>query len=183
MKQFETQPAQADASEGLFPGFPTLDLGKLFGLVVRRIWLAAAIFGGAILLAVLHLIFADRVYESTALINIESSQSDSGVFSGLKGVKQTGYDSLNELKSIAAGLTSGSVILRVVEELELRKDPSFLDPGIQSDAEIVDVVARRLSSELIRGERNIFLRVRDSNPERAKKIAECLISEFQEMLR
>jgi polysaccharide biosynthesis transport protein len=48
---------------------------------------------------------------------------------------------------------------------------------------VVDFMSNRLSSELIRGERNIYLGVRDTDPVRAKLIASTLIEEFRAMLR
>ncbi|MDF1810965.1 MAG: GNVR domain-containing protein [Verrucomicrobiales bacterium] len=185
MNQLETKPAQGDATEGLFPGFPTLDIPKLIDLVVKRLWIAAAIFGVFVAVALIYVFTAEKIYESNALINIESSKSD-GVFSGIKGGRQTSYESLDSLKSIAAGLTSGSAILRVVDELNLRDDATFMPPkkdGPYADAEVVEFLGDRLSSELIRGERNIYLSVRDTDPMRAKKIATTVISEFRELLR
>lgn len=185
MNQFETQPAQSNATEGLFPGFPTLDIAKLVQLIFARLWIAIAIFGAFVALALIYVFTAEKIYESSALINIESSKSD-GVFAGIKGVKKTSYESLDALKSIAAGLTSGSAMLRVVDKLDLRNDPTFIKPskkGQYSDSEIVKFFSERLSSELIRGERNIYLSVRDTDPERARLIASTLISEFQDLLR
>ena len=185
MNQFETHPAQADASEGLFPGFPTLDIEKLIGLLRKRLWIALAIMGLFVGIAIVHVLTAQKIYESSALINIESSQY-SGVFDGMKGGRQMSYDSLDELKSIAAGLTSGSAILRVVEKLDLRNDPTFMKPkkrGTYSDSEIVRFLGKRLHSELIRGERNIYLGVQDTDPKRASVIALTLISEFRVMLQ
>ena len=184
MNQLETLPAQADASDGLFPGFPTLDLGKLFQAILKRLWLAVSIAMVFVILAIAYVLCAKKFYESNALIYIESTNSD-GVFNGLKGASQKSYESLDSLKSIAAGLTSGAVILRVDKKLGLRDDPTFIKPsrkGPHSDAEIVKYLGKRLRSELVKGERNIYLRVEDSDPERARDIAANLISEFRLML-
>ncbi len=183
MNQFDNQPAQADSAEGLFPGFPTLDVGKLAKLVVRRLWIAGFVFGVCIALAVAYLAFAKKVYQSTALINIEGTSGSSGAFAEFKGAKSTNSQTLDSLKSIATGLTNGSSILRVVEKLNLRNDPDFAGKSSASDAEIIREASKNITSELIRGERNIYLSVKDKDPVRAQKIAATLIDEFQLLLR
>lgn len=184
MSQFETPPSQAAASESLFPGFPTLDVTKLTRLFIKRIWIAAAIAGIFVILALVKVLTATKMYESTALINIEASSGGGKMADGLMGIKQKSWESLDELKSVASGMTGGSVVLRVIDELNLRNDVSFHKnkKTTPTDSELLKFMSKRLSSELIRGERNIALSVEDTDPKRAKLIAEKLISEFQELL-
>ena len=190
MNQLETTPApaQADAADGLFPGYPTLDVGKLISLVLKRIWIAAAVFALFVALALVYVLTAPKIYRSTALISIESARLDGGVFVGMKGARTMNYESLDALKTIAAGLTGGSVILRVIEKLDLKDDPTFLGSaakkkGKLSDADLVGMMDKRLESELIRGERNIYLSAEDTDPVRAQLIAETVISEFRAMIQ
>ena len=184
MNQFETQPAQTDASEGLFPGFPTLDVAKLVRLILKRLWIAVSVFGLFVLLAIVYLFTAEKIYESNALIYIESDETG-GTFGDFKGAPKASFKSLDALKSIASSMSSGNVILRVVDSLDLRNDASFFESknGSPTDAEIVEFMGKRVSSELIRGERSIYLSVRDTDPERASLIASTIIAEFRKMLQ
>jgi len=75
--------------------------------------------------------------------------------------------------------------LRVVDRLELREDPDFLEPRDYpySDAEVLELVSKNVDAQLRRGTRLIDVAVRDRNPERARDIADTFIDEFQSLIR
>ncbi len=184
MNQFGAGPSQPAPSEPLFPGFPTLDLGRLVSVVWRRLWLAAlvaAVFTG---LAVVYVQTAPKIYQSSAVIYVDP-KNEGAVFEGLKGVRQASWESLDALKSMAEGIRNGTVILRVVERLKLREDADFLPPkpGGYADAELVDLIARRVDAELRRGTRLIDVSVKDRSPERAQAMTAAFIEEFQDLIR
>lgn len=184
MNQFGAGPSQPASSEALFPGFPTLDVGRLLHGVRRRLWLAAlvaALFVGA---AFAYVSFAPKIFQSTAVIYVDP-KNEGAVFDGLRGVKQASWETLDALKSMADGIQNGTVILRVVDRLELRNDPGFLEPkeGGYSDAEIVELVGRRVEADLRRGTRLIDIGVKDRSPERARDMTAAFIEEFQALIR
>jgi len=184
MNQFHAGPSQPQSAEALFPGFPSLDLGRLWQVIRKRWWLAALVVGGMIGLAMVYLLLAPKMYEAKAVIFVEPKNTGA-VFEGIKGVKQPSWETLDALKSMADGIANGTVILRVVDALSLRTDPTFLKPRKEpySDSEIVEMVSRHVKGELRRGTRLIDINVRDRSPERAKRMAESFISEFQKLIR
>lgn len=184
MNQFGAGPSQPASSDALFPGFPTLDLGRLFHVVRKRLWLAGLVAAAFVGLAVLYLMVTPSVYQSSAVIYVEP-KNEGAVFSGIKGVKQASWETLDALKSMAEGIRNGAVILRVVERLDLRNDPGFLKPreGGYTDAEIVEMVSKRVDAELRRGTRLIDVSVKDHSPERAQKMTAGFIEEFQSLIR
>lgn len=184
MNQYGAGPSQPASSEALFPGFPTLDLGRLVDVVKKRLWLAALVAGAFIGLAIVYVMLAPKVYESSAVIYVDP-KNEGAAFSGIKGVKSASFETLDALKSMAEGISNGTVILRVVDRLGLREEPGFLKPkeGGYSDAEIVETVRKKVSAELRRGTRLIDISVKDKSPERAQKMTAAFIEEFQALIR
>lgn len=184
MNQFGAGPSQPASSDALFPGFPTLDLGRLFHVVRKRLWLAAIVASAFIGLAVLYLIVTPKVYQSSAVIYVEP-KNEGAAFTDIKGVKQASWETLDALKSMAEGIRNSSVILRVDERLGLRDDPAFLKPqeGGYSDAEVVEIISKQVEAELRRGTRIIDVAVKDTSPERAQQMTVGFIEEFQLLIR
>lgn len=184
MNRIGATPSQPNASDPLFPGFPTLDVGRLITVVRKRIWLAAMIAGIFVGLAVLYVLTATKIYESSAVIHIGQTGSAASN-PGIRGASAASWETLDALKSMAAGITNGAVILRVVDKLNLREDPDFLKPqdGGYSDSELVEIIGRSVSSELVRGTRDIFIRVKDRSPERARDMTQAFIDEFQVLIQ
>lgn len=184
MNQFGAGPTQPASSEALFPGFPTLDLGRLASVVWKRLWLALLVAGVFVGLALLYVLTATKIYQSSAVIYIDPTNGGAA-FEGIKGVRQASWESLDALKSMADGIRNSTVILRVVERLELRHDPHFLPAkaGGYSDAEIVEIVSKNVATELRRGTRLIDVSVKDPSPERARDMTAAFVDEFQELIR
>lgn len=186
MNQFGTGSSSSQTSESLFPGFPTLDIGRLISSIRKRLWLAmlvAAVFVG---LAITYVMLATKIYQSSAVIYVDP-KNEGAVFSGITGASQASWSTLDALKSLAAGISNGAVILRVVDKLELRDDPTFLKPkedgSEYTDAEVVNYMSRNVYAELRRGTRLIDIAVKDESPERAQKMAAAFIEEFQNLIR
>lgn len=184
MNQFGAGPSQPAASDTLFPGFPTLDVGRLISVVKKRLWLAGLVAGAFVALALVYVFLAPKVYQSSAVIYVDP-KNDGAVFDGLKGVKQASWETLDALKSMAEGIQDGTVILRVVDRLDLRNDPDFLKPkdGGYTDAEIVEMMSKNVHAELRRGTRLIDVSVRDHSPKRARDLTSAFIEEFQSLIR
>ncbi|MEM9016901.1 MAG: polysaccharide biosynthesis tyrosine autokinase, partial [Verrucomicrobiota bacterium] len=184
MNQFGAGPTQPASSDALFPGFPTLDVGRLIQVVRRRLWLAALIAAGFVATALAYVYLAPKTYQSHAVIYVDP-KNEGAVFDGLKGVKQASWETLDALKSMAEGIRNGTVILRVVDQLDLRNDPDFLKPreGGYSDAEIVELLSRKVDAELRRGTRLIDVSVKDRSPRRAQMMTAAFIEEFQGLIR
>lgn len=184
MNQFGASPSQPPSSEPLFPGFPTLDVSRIFSVVWKRLWLMALVAISFVGAAIAYVYIAPKIYESTAVIYVDP-KNEGAVFEGIKGVRQASWESLDSLKSMAEGIRNGTVILRVVDRLKLREDPTFLPPkaGGYADAELVEIISKRVKAELRRGTRLIDVVVRDRSPERTRDMANAFVEEFQDLIR
>ncbi len=161
-----------------------MDVGRLATVVWRRLWLALLIAGGFVGAAIAYVLVAPKIYRSTAVIYVDP-KNEGAVFEGLKGVRQASWESLDSLKSMAEGIRNGTVILRVADRLKLREDAGFLPPkaGGYSDAELVEIIGKKVDAELRRGTRLIDVSVKDRSPERARAMAAAFIEEFQDLIR
>ncbi|MFV1996059.1 MAG: GumC family protein, partial [Verrucomicrobiales bacterium] len=175
-------PPQISSSGSSFPGYPTLDLEALAGTVRKRLWLIAGVFLACVSLAVIYVQFvAKKQYESIAVVYVEREQV---LNDDIRSVLSNDFTKLDSLKSLERSIVSGSVILRTVKKLDLLSDPDFIKPKKDgesySDAEIVELVSRRVKATLERGTRLIVVKVKDTSPTRARKLAETFVSEFEE---
>ena len=168
----------------MFPGFPALDIARLVAVTRKRLWLAAVIALAVIGLEVAYVFLAPKDYESTAVVYVDPTNENTA-FDGFRGAKQASWETLDALKSMAAGMRNANVILRVVDRLELRDDADFLKSRSSpySDAEVVELVGENVDAQRRRGTRLIDVAVRDRNPERARDMAEAFIEEFQNLIR
>lgn len=170
------------ASGSPFPGYPTLDLEALAKALFRRAWLIGAVCGGCVLLTGLFVTFiAKKRYQSSAVIYIEQEQV---LNEAIRGVRTDDFSKLDSLKSLEQSITSGSVILRVVENNRLLEQKDFLKPKSNgqpfTDAEIVEAVGKRVKATLRRGTRLIDVVVTDTSPTRAQQLAQAFVSEFED---
>ena len=184
MNQFGAGQSQAATYGALSPVSPTPDKLRLMSVIVPRLWLVALIVAVFVGFALAYVYLAPKVYESVAVIYVDPKGGSNG-YDDMRRANETGWDNPDTLKSMAEGIRNGVVILRVVDRLELRDDPGFLeDRGYPyTDAEIVELVSKNIEVQLRRGTRLIDLAVEDQNPERARNMADALIEEFQNLIR
>lgn len=168
----------------MFPGFPTLDVNRLFKVVRQRLWLAILIASVFVGIAITYVMLAPKIYRSSAVIYVDP-KNDGAVFKGIKGASTPSWETLDALKSMAGAISNGTTILRVVDKLDLRNDPEFFKPkpGGYTDSEVVSIVGQNVYADLKKGTRLIDVTVKDRSPERAKLMTEALISEFQALMR
>ncbi|MCB1229712.1 MAG: hypothetical protein KDN19_05575 [Verrucomicrobiae bacterium] len=164
-----------------FQGYPTLDLEGLIRSLRKRIFLIGGIFGFCILLALIYaFLLAPKKFQSTAVVYVEREQV---LNDNIRGVLNDDFSKLDSLKSLERSIVSGGVILKVVDDLGLRDDPDFLKPKSggkeYSDAEIVEIVSRRVKATLERGTRLILIEVTDKSPTRARDMAKAFVNAFE----
>ncbi|MDA7921009.1 Wzz/FepE/Etk N-terminal domain-containing protein [Verrucomicrobiales bacterium] len=124
MNQFGAGSTQPSSSETLFPGFPTLDVNRLFKVVKQRLWLAILIASIIVGPAISYVMLAPKIYRYSAVIYVDPKK-DGAVFDGIKGASMPSFETLDALKSMAGAISNGTTILRVVDKLEHRNDPDF----------------------------------------------------------
>ena len=178
--------ATTNLSGSPFPGFPTLDIDGMLRAFRKRAWIVVVLFAIFVAAALVYVFaLATQEYESEAIVYVEPSREQ--VFDqSFQQVRADDFRGLDALKSLEQSMVSGSVILRVVDRHDLRRDPSFLHPGESgrppSDTEVVETVSKRVKATLQRGTRLIILKVRDTNPERAQLLANGFVEEFESLL-
>jgi len=183
----ESNPSRADWD--LVEVSPLLDLDDLVGTVKRRLpWffiLPALCVAGA--LAYVYLI-ATPLYKSTALVFVDP------MFDRTLQIQPTmgGVSDLDSLNSLEKAIVSDSMVLRVIDRLELREDLGFLPKPLRktvlrgepvSDSRLIrELRKKRFTAGLIRPTRLLELHVLDTDPERARLIAATFVEEFETFL-
>lgn len=165
---------------------PLIDFADLFDIIKRRIKLLIAIPFLLVALCIVWLYFiATPFYKSTAMVfidpkfdNILQNENVNSIASDL--------DSLNSLEK---AIVSDTMILRVVDKLNLRDEPGFLPKSLRKYHEkgkpisgsrlLADIRKKRFSASLIRPTRLIELTAYDQDPERAALIARTFVEEFE----
>ena len=184
MNQFGAGPSQPTSTESLSSGLPPFHIGRLLRVIRKRLWLVAVVAAVFVVLSIAYVLTATKIYQSSAVIYVDP-KNEGAAFNGLKGANQASWQTPDALKSVAAGIRNGSVILRVVDTLDLRNNPEFLSPkeGGYTDFEIVILVSQNVKAELRRGTRLIDISVKDKSPVRAQQMTASFIEEFQAMIR
>ncbi len=167
---------------------PLIDIRNLKGVLKRRMfWLFfIPIFTVLVSLGYLKYL-ATHYYESRALIFIDPS------FDQILQIEKVGSmnSDLDSLNSLEQAMISDSMILRVIDRLNLRNDASFLpNPLLKfakselplNEVRLLKFVRDRFSASLVRPTRNIALVVYDTDASRAKLLADTFILEFESFL-
>jgi len=168
---------------------PLLDLDDLCGILKRRLpWLfLLPLLCIATAMAYVYLV-ATPLFQSDALVFVDP-MFDRALQIQPTGASMSDLDSLNSLEK---AILSDSMVLRVVDKLQLREDRGFLPPALQKlvdagqkipDSRLLKVLRQeRFSASLIRPTRLIELSVLDPDPVRAQRIASVFVDEFETFL-
>ena len=127
----------------------------------------------------------EKLYESSALLMVDSGLNQPLQF----GSTDSNSDHIREsLKSFEVAVVADSVILRVVNRLDLKNAPGFLpanlgNPADLPDTELVHFLRQnRVRATLQPGTRLIRIAASDPQPERARQITEAFVDEFEGFL-
>lgn len=168
---------------------PLIDLDDLLGIIKRRIlWLIAAP-ALCVAIALIYVYFiATPLYRSSALVFVDP-MFDRTLQIQPSGAGASDLDSLNSLEK---AIVSDSMVLRVIDRLNLREDLSFLPKSlhkavlagepIPGSRLIKEIRSKRFSASLIRPTRLLELSILDPDPERARLIATTFVDEFETFL-
>ncbi|MCW1913959.1 polysaccharide biosynthesis tyrosine autokinase [Luteolibacter sp. GHJ8] len=163
---------------------PTLYLskvepGRLLGVIIRRGWLV--ILG--MLLAVgamwLYVKSAPKIYVSTGSVEVSSHAPDP---LRIEGLTQQDTKDLEQLRTIEGNMVSTAVLLRVAKENGLLTATDFAPPGTTEQG-VIGMLSKRVRVELKRGTRVVAISVEDTDPARAKRLVESLVTEYQAWIR
>ena len=166
---------------------PLLDFKDLVSIIKRRFWWLVAIPFVCVVLTIVYLFtIAVPLYSSSALIYVDPKFEKTLQIENVQASSSSDLDSLNSLEK---AITSDTMIVRVVNKLNLREEPDFMPKSLRkrvaegkpvSDSRLLSSIrGKRVSAALIRPTRLLKLTVLDPSPERAKLIAETFVSEFE----
>ena len=168
---------------------PLINFDDLIAIVKRRLpWLIAIPFFCVVLALVYCYLLATPLYKSSALVFVDP------MFDRTLQVEAVGpgLSDLDSLNSLEKAIVSDSVILRVVDRLDLWNDLDFLPKGLHKYVENGEKISssrllkelrdKRVSASLIRPTRLIELVVYDPDPHRAQLIAQTFVDEFETFL-
>src|SRR5258708_7557688 len=157
-----------------------LDFGYLYHLLLSKAWLIILLVVLSLSAAIIYLIRTPKIYESRAVIQVD--QEAQKFVNTQNNSSNEEFKSVEELTTIAQTLMSDTVLLRVIKANEVDKDPLFAPPKKDGspylDSELVGRFMRKVTVGLRRGTRLIDISVQDTDPKRAQKLAQSMVTEF-----
>lgn len=165
---------------------PLFDFRDIFHIIKRRLgWLLLIPFACVVLMVAYLLFIATPYYKSTALIFVDP-KFDSIL--QIENVSSIASD-LDSLNSMEKALLSDSMVLRVIDKLNLREDKDFLPKSLHKyigngkelsgSRLLAEIREKRFKAGLITPTRLIELSVFDTDAERARVIAQTFVEEFE----
>lgn len=161
-------------------GGKELDFTRYFHLLLRNLWLVALIVGVALAATFVWLIHQPVQYASKTVVQVENEQQK--VLGKVEDVQPQNLSTDDYFNTVTQSFISETLVLRVARATGLDKDPKLFPPLANgknySDAAIAQAMAKRISAELRKNTRLIDITVLDEQPERAKRVAEAVLTEF-----
>lgn len=153
------------------PEPPAIDFNGIFQEIGRKWWVILLCCIMTLTLAVAYIFKAKRIYSAKAVMEVQQEQTRplAGTGFGATDVK-----ALEILKTIETKMGGEGMMLRIINSLHLGEDPTFAPPREfpYNDDELVFMLQKKATVALARGSRLIEITVEDTDPERAKKIAD-----------
>ncbi len=153
---------------------PKVEPGRLFGILLRRGWLV--LLGMAVAVAAMwsYVKSAPKIYVSTGSVEVSSHTPN---VLNIEGLGPEDSKDLEELRTIVLKMESTAVLLRVARANGLFGAADFAPPG-SSEQEVITLLDKRTLVVLDRGTRVVVLSVEDTDPQRAKRLVESLVTEY-----
>ncbi len=170
----QSRPAElANVSPTLY--LPRVEPVRLVGLLLRRGWLVVL---GLVLAAAamwFYLGTVPKIYVADGVIEVKSHTPRVLDIDGLVPEDQK---DLEQLRTIERNMASRALLLRVMEANSLAQAPDFAPPGTTEQG-VLALLAKRVNVALDRGTRRIVVQVEDTDPQRAKRLVESLVTEYE----
>ena len=108
---------------------PLLDFKDLVSIIKRRFWWLVAIPFVCVVLTIVYLFtIAVPLYSSSALIYVDPKFEKTLQIENVQASSSSDLDSLNSLEK---AITSDTMIVRVVNKLNLREEPDFMPKSLR----------------------------------------------------
>jgi capsular exopolysaccharide synthesis family protein len=156
------------------------DIVRYCHLFLRHLWLIGLIVGAALVGTFAWLSRQPKEYDSRTVVLVEQGQRK--VLSKMEEIPPENLVTEDYLNTVVQTLTSQSLMLRVALAVGLEKDAQLFPPQPAgkgySDEAIGKAMRQRVTAALRHGTRLIDISVEDESPERAKEIADAVVSQF-----
>lgn len=153
---------------------PKVEPGRLFGILLRRGWLVVLGMAMAVAAMWTYLKSAPKIYVSTGSVEVSSHTPN---VLNIEGLGPEDSKDLEQLRTIELKMNSTSVLQRVARSNGLFSAADFAPPG-SSEQVVIELLGERTKVELDRGTRVVVLSVEDTDPQRAKRLVESLVTEY-----
>ena len=164
----DSQPQQPSG----FAAERNLNLRHYWHLILERRWLVISTFISIMLLTVIYLFKATKVYEATVRIQIDREGANPLQVRDVYAMDAREQD---YLQTQYKNLQSRTLLLSVIQELKLDKDPRY-----EAEQDKVMALSEDIRIAPIRLSRLVDVKVSHSDPEKAVKIANTLADKFIE---
>ena len=158
------------------------DFGYLFRLLLCKWWLIGLVVLLAVIGAIVYLIVTPKIYESWAVVQVQQAAQK---VVNIQDINQEDYKQADAVKTVEQSLLSETLLVRVVKANGLDKDPTFApskkDGSPYADSELAALFKPRVSVALRRGSRLIDIVVGDTDADRAQKVAQSMITEYEHL--
>jgi polysaccharide biosynthesis transport protein len=160
----------------------TFDFAHLYHLLLSKAWVIVLFVILGLIAAVAYLIWAPKIYESTAVIEVGQETPRVSNIQDFNSDSAGATSSTDVLKTIEQTLISDTLILRVVKANGLDHNPSFAPPKEDGssylDTELVARLKSKVQVKVRRGTRLIDVTVGNTDPKRAQQLAASMVKEF-----
>src|SRR5690606_3892813 len=154
---------------------PKVEHGRLTGILLRRGWLVLVLTALGMAAMVWMASGKPKMFRSSGSVYV-STQAPRIL--DIPAVSPEESRDLEQMRSVEQGLSATTLLARVVEKNGLSEDPAFAIPGEGQEA-LLRRFSERVEIGLRRGTRIIDLAVEDTDPARAKRLVESLVSEYE----
>jgi len=160
----------AQNGSGLIP--ETINLRQYWHIILERRWLVLATFVATIILCIIYIAKAPRIYQATTRLQINREADNTITIQDIYAMESREQD---YLQTQYKNLTSRTLVEAVVRKLNLQNDERYA-----KSLDIVSAVTRDISVEPIRLSRLVDVKVQHTNPQQAANIASNLVHLFIE---
>jgi succinoglycan biosynthesis transport protein ExoP len=160
----------------------TFDFAHFYHLLLGKAWMIILFVTLSLSMAIAYLICAPKIYESRAVVEVDQETPKVNNIQDFNGDNAADIKAPEVLKTIEQALLSETLLLQVVKVNGLDKDllfaPTKKDGSAYLESELADRFKSKVNVAVRRGTQLIDITVGDTDPKRAKRLAESMVKEF-----
>lgn len=147
------------------------NIRRYWHILLERKWLALAAFLLFFILTIFYVVKAERIYESTFRLQIDP-EAPNGVTQQAVNITSASRD-VEYFQTQIKNIVSQPVLESVIHELDLQKDPRYVE-----SLDILEDLKDDITIQPLRLTRLVEVSVQHPNPKRAQQVAQSLSDHF-----